>query len=410
MSRYTKTETAFDKPKSYVVYDLETTGLTDPIFPIQYGAMKVIDGQVVDRFYTKVALPDGVKIESGAIEKHGIYDRELEGAPSQEKAYAAFSSFVGDLPLVSYNGMHYDDPIINCIADALGMPHLTENRGSKGEREVDVMQLYMGVVGRRRSLANACAYYGVENQHEHDAMGDVQATQEVYEMMLGDIRRKSTDPRDIDVARMSDELEGELVCVSGGTEKEKRQYERLAKSMGANLYNNVTKKVTLCVLLNGTDTGKATKAHTYGIPVLKGKEFLAKYGKDEDDLEAADSLFGIWESDMDEELRNSLHRELGLPIKKKELVWARAEDSWLTGRNKWGYAGPTFSPRYVTEPVADIRVSKRYKDGTVLLDVKMPDGSVHARPVNADYFATMQSEYKFMSAMEAKDEDEGEDE
>ena len=399
---FVKTDTAWDKPRSYVAYDLETTGLTDPIWPIQYGAIRVVDGKAKEEFSTLVSLPAGAAIEPGAKKKHGISEQDLAGAPSQEEAYKAFSEFVGGLPLVSYNGKGYDDKIINRIADLFGMPHLTDNRGDGGQPEADACEMFKALTGdtRRHSLADACAYYGVTNEMAHDAMADVLATHEVYQSMLPDIARRSTDPRDISVESSSDELAGDVVCVTGHDQKAKAQFERLAKGMGAQLHPRVTKAVTLCILIDDGETGNSRKARQYGTRVVTGAKFLSEHGLSVLDLAAASGGLdgGVWESDMDEEARKALRRELDLPV-TKGLVWAHTEDSWSEGKNAFGHTGPMFSCRYVAEPVADIRVHRRFDDGTVTLDVMMPDGTVRERPVNGAYFSTMQSAYKFMSSI-----------
>ena len=399
---FVKTDTAWDKPRSYVAYDLETTGFSEPRWPIQYGAVRVVDGVIREKFSTLAALPTGAAIERRAERKHGISEADLVGVPSQEEAYRAFSEFVGDFPLVSYNGKGYDDRIINRMADLLGMPHLTDNRGDGGQPEADACEMFKALTGdtRRHSLADACAYYGVTNERAHDAMSDVLATHEVYQSMLPDIARRSTDPRDISVTSSSDELVGEVVCVTGHDQRSKAQFERLAKGMGAQLHPRVTKAVTTCILIDDEDTGNSRKARQYGVRVVTGADFLSEHGLSELDLAAASGGLdgGVWESDMDEETRKALRRELDLPV-TKGLVWAHTEDSWSEGKNAFGHTGPMFSCRYIAEPVADIRVHRRFDDGTVTLDVKMSDGTVRERPVNGAYFSTMQSAYKFMSSI-----------
>ena len=193
-------ESAWKFPTSYVAYDLETTGLHDPIWPVQYGAIRVIDGKPEEKFSTLVALPDGVEIEKGAIAVHGINPDMFIDAPSQREAYLAFSNFVGELPLLGFNSKAYDGPIIDRLADLYRMPHLTNNSGGSIKGQIDAMELYQKLFGNRKSkLSDVCEHYSVTNDHAHDAIGDVDATVRVYSKIIDDIRMNSTDPKDISV-------------------------------------------------------------------------------------------------------------------------------------------------------------------------------------------------------------------
>ena len=401
-------ESAWKFPTSYVAYDLETTGLHDPIWPVQYGAIRVIDGKPEEKFSTLVALPDGVEIEKGAIAVHGINPDMFIDAPSQREAYLAFSNFVGELPLLGFNSKAYDGPIIDRLADLYRMPHLTNNSGGSIKGQIDAMELYQKLFGNRKSkLSDVCEHYSVTNDHAHDAIGDVDATVRVYSKIIDDIRMNSTDPKDISVEQESNELAGMLVCVTGGKLSDKRAYEKLVMSMGGMVYGNVTKKVNLCILLNNDETTKSKKAIKYGIPVLSGRNFLTKYGRTVADIDSAQDdnpLGDRWESEMGEEERKRFRKALDLPV-TKSLVWAHIESVQRISRNKYGFICELKQNKYMTEAVQDVRVHKYYaEDEAVTLDIRMGDGSIRPLPVNAALFSTMQSEGKFMSAIGGSDE------
>lgn len=395
------TVTAFDLPHTYVVYDLETTGLIDSL-PVQYGALKIVDDNEAERFETLVKLPNGKHIEPDAARVNHISECDLIGAPTQEEAYRAFANFVGNFPLIGFNNRNYDDLIINSLASEFGLSSLTNNHGPAGnDVGQDVQYLYMKIrpMGFKPSLAKVCEAFGIVNPHAHDAMGDVVATNEAYQEIVRVIQRNSSDVRDIEAVTLSNELEGEVICVSGGSNDEKRSMELLAKSMGADLHPRVTKKVTLCILLNDEDTGNSKKARAYGIPVMKGFEFMNTYNKRQDDIDRAEGkpVAGCWESELDEVSRKNLRRELGLPI-TKPLVWAHVATTTEHRVNSFGVELEVQVQRYATDPVKDIRIARKFEnDGTVLLDVMMSNGDVRKYPVNAAYFATMQAEGKFMS-------------
>ena len=79
----------------YIVFDLETTGLsstTDAI--VEISAIKVIDGSVTDEFSTLVN--PGIHIPYSSSSIHGITDDMVTDAPSTEEALSRFIEFIGD--------------------------------------------------------------------------------------------------------------------------------------------------------------------------------------------------------------------------------------------------------------------------------------------------------------------------
>ena len=71
--------------EDYVIFDLETTGVSykkDEV--IEISAIKVIKGEVVDKFSTLV--DPGIPIPHYATEVNNITDNMVKGAPSMETA------------------------------------------------------------------------------------------------------------------------------------------------------------------------------------------------------------------------------------------------------------------------------------------------------------------------------------
>ncbi len=86
----------------YVAFDLETTGLdprTDVI--IEIGAVRMRDGEVLDRFET-FAQP-GRALSAKTVSLTNITDEMLVGAPKPEEAVERFLDWAGDTPLVAHN-------------------------------------------------------------------------------------------------------------------------------------------------------------------------------------------------------------------------------------------------------------------------------------------------------------------
>ena len=92
----------FDFHQEYVVFDLETTGLSftdDHITEI--GAAIYKDGKMTERFQTFVD-PER-KLTQKIVELTGITDEMLQGAPKLSEAIPAFLEFCGGRPLAAHN-------------------------------------------------------------------------------------------------------------------------------------------------------------------------------------------------------------------------------------------------------------------------------------------------------------------
>ncbi len=103
----------------YVAFDLETTGLyagRDRI--IEIGAVRMKDGQEIDRFQTFV--DPGCMLEKRTTDLTGITDEMLSGAPSIEQVLPEFLAFVGNRVLVAHNA-DFDTGFIYAQCKAQGL-------------------------------------------------------------------------------------------------------------------------------------------------------------------------------------------------------------------------------------------------------------------------------------------------
>lgn len=89
-------------PEKYVVFDLETTGLSPEYAEIiEIGAVRVENGIIKERFQTYVN-PRG-RIPRQITELTGISSRQTDGAPRIEDATERFLKFIGDDILIAHN-------------------------------------------------------------------------------------------------------------------------------------------------------------------------------------------------------------------------------------------------------------------------------------------------------------------
>ncbi|MEA4987463.1 MAG: PHP domain-containing protein, partial [Anaerovorax sp.] len=92
-----------DTSGEYVVFDLETTGLSPTVNEIiEIGAVKVKNKVIVDEFLTFVK-PSISHLPEKITELTGITDDMIKDAPTLDHIFDKFMDFIGELPLVAHN-------------------------------------------------------------------------------------------------------------------------------------------------------------------------------------------------------------------------------------------------------------------------------------------------------------------
>lgn len=161
--------------KTYVAFDLETTGLdleNDEI--IEIGALKVIDGKVADRFmeFVKPIQPISQKI----TEITGISNDMVAKARNTEAIIREFVQFCEDYILIGHNIM-FDYKFSKKYARQYGLAF--EKKG------IDTLKIACKIHKEfeSKSLGALCEHYHVVNQSAHRAYHDALATAKVYQSM-----------------------------------------------------------------------------------------------------------------------------------------------------------------------------------------------------------------------------------
>ncbi len=156
---------------TYVCIDLETTGLhlrQNRI--IEIGAVKVVEGRIVDR-YTTFVNP-ARKLEERIVELTGIRDQDLEDAPEMDQVFPQIMKFLEDLPLLGHRVM-FDYSFLKKEAENRRVPFEKE-----GIDTLKIAQKYLPAL-EHRSLDYLCEYYGIPHQ-AHRALADAEATSILY--------------------------------------------------------------------------------------------------------------------------------------------------------------------------------------------------------------------------------------
>ena len=157
----------------YVVFDLETTGLSpvsDAILEI--GALVIEHGIVTGQTFERFVNP-GFPIPFYISRINGIRDHMVADAPTIGKVLPEFLDWIGDTPLVAHNA-----------AFDMGFLHANSRRLklSPPERATCTVELSRRLypLERRHNLDAVCERLGLEVTGRHRALADVELTAKVF--------------------------------------------------------------------------------------------------------------------------------------------------------------------------------------------------------------------------------------
>lgn len=173
-------------PGEYVVFDLETTGLSPKYAEIiEIGAIRVKNGDVVSRFQTYVK--PSVRIPYQITQLTGISDDTVKNAPSIETAMRSFLEYIGNDVLFAHNSA-FDMRFVCTVCMMMGV--------TLNNTVLDSLKLARKrIVGLSSyNLENLKRYLGI-NIPSHNALDDCTVTFRVIEKC-----RESDDGCDSSVA------------------------------------------------------------------------------------------------------------------------------------------------------------------------------------------------------------------
>lgn len=162
------------RTNSFTVVDIETTGLnpkTDKI--IEIGAIRVEQGKVVDSF--EQLVNPGRRLEERIVALTGLTDEMLDDAPFIEDVIGRFLSFETTGCLMGHS----------IIFDYSFLKRAAVNERLVFEREgIDTLAISRKYLVElpSRSLPNLCEHFHINHQ-AHRALGDVQATYALYQLL-----------------------------------------------------------------------------------------------------------------------------------------------------------------------------------------------------------------------------------
>lgn len=170
---------------SYIALDLETTGLnprSDKI--IEIGALKIIDGKIIDTYSTLVDA--GIPISERITKLTGISNRDITGEIKTEKAINELLEFCGDSILLGHN----------IIFDYSFIKQAAINQKLKFEKTgIDTLKIAKKVLPNleKRSLEYLCDYYQIDHENKHRAYDDAKAASDLYIRLFRDFGENNLD-------------------------------------------------------------------------------------------------------------------------------------------------------------------------------------------------------------------------
>lgn len=168
------------KDTTYVVFDVETTGLNaasgDSI--IEVGAVKLKAGEIIDSF--QALIDPGCKLPAKITEITGITTAMLKGQATEAEVIKKFKVWFGDLPLVAHNAK-FD---LSFLKNA----YYKYDLGTLTNTVIDTLELSRALDPNYRghSLSHIVKRYQVEFAEDchHRAVYDAEKTALVFNKML----------------------------------------------------------------------------------------------------------------------------------------------------------------------------------------------------------------------------------
>lgn len=219
---------------SFVVFDIETTGFSPVRNNItEIGAVKVRNGQIVDRF--SAFVNPGEPIPYNIVKLTNITDDMVKDAPHIEEVMPQFKEFVGDSVLVAHNA-RFDTSFIFEFASRQNIVF--------DDTFVDTLELSRDLLPHlpRYKLDVVCADLGVSLEGHHRAVNDAEATAECFIRLMNMAVEKGAEKLE-DLNNLESDEDEEAVLVRRVKKTRSHHAIILAKNNTGrvNLYTLVSK-------------------------------------------------------------------------------------------------------------------------------------------------------------------------
>lgn len=168
-----------DPDNSYIVFDLETTGLnckTDEI--IEIAALKFTNDNVYE-FHEFVKIDSIIPINATLV--NGISNETIADADYIDIVMPKFLSFIENYKLVGHNIKTYDIPLIKRVCRELRLHPINNEL-------VDTLYLARKALPEldNHKLTTLCDYYDIDTSNAHHALSDCYMCDNIYRILTSD--------------------------------------------------------------------------------------------------------------------------------------------------------------------------------------------------------------------------------
>ena len=162
--------------ETYIAFDLEFNTVDGVSHFIQVSAVKMDQHKEVGQFDSFVY--SDVPLQSFINGLTGITADKIAKAPKLESVLADFKSFVGDTPLIGYNALKSDLPILAENGLDLEEQYALDVFDEAFDRRASDLN---GIVNLK--LTSVADFFGIKG-HCHNSLEDARMTAQIYEKFL----------------------------------------------------------------------------------------------------------------------------------------------------------------------------------------------------------------------------------
>ena len=162
--------------ETYIAFDLEFNTVDGVSHIIQVSAVKMDQHKEVGQFDSFVY--SDVPLQSFINGLTGITADKIAKAPMLESVLTDFKSFVGDTPLIGYNALKSDLPILSENGLDLEEQYALDVFDEAFDRRATDLN---GIVNLK--LTSVADFFGIQG-HGHNSLEDARMTAQIYEKFL----------------------------------------------------------------------------------------------------------------------------------------------------------------------------------------------------------------------------------
>jgi len=179
---------------SYVIFDLETTGLNlqhDRV--VSAAAYRVVDGRIALGDVFSSLVSPGRDIPPAAVKIHGIIPSMVDDAPSFAEVFDKFINYLGTDILVGYH-VGFDLHFLNVYmhqTHGFSLQNLVLDAQSICRKVCfpPYLRSYAGRLRGHQDLDTVAKHFGIEIQQRHTALGDALATAMIFQRILTEMEK-----------------------------------------------------------------------------------------------------------------------------------------------------------------------------------------------------------------------------